>query len=277
MLLAFVFASCHQDVSVDPFPFEGRLVVESYAVRGGDYIMVRVDKTRDPIYKYSPDRPVIPDASVRIIANGTTYLLRKVPYSYHFGSQYYLYTRGMALDSLRLSVDCQSAHAESECSVPPDLTIRRVGLSGNVNSAGLYTSFTLSVDADFPAGDSYYLAFIMKVPVPTPAYPYPLSPVRVATGYFRQTSGALTANFEFEGIQGKFASCRAYATKSGIYQIVFSRIEKKYYDFAIAMMVQYGELDSIIPTETTDIPTDMRGAYGIFTGISSDTLRVTLP
>ncbi|HLP18372.1 MAG TPA: hypothetical protein VK470_19085, partial [Bacteroidota bacterium] len=58
--------------------------------------------------------------------------------------------------------------------------------------------------------------------------------------------------------------------------VLLSRIEKSHYDFALASRAQVGETDTFLPSETTAVPSNIVGGYGIFTAMSTDTIKVVM-
>ncbi len=273
--------SCTKDVPVTLPPFESKIVVESYIVQGDSAIVVRLDQTIDPTIKnyWSAIDTSFASAQVLIAFDNKTSTLRRIQYEEQ--SRYFdnpiTHGRIFALDgtvegmkSFRLIVDYQLRHVEAACSMPPSLHVTNASLTGTLNNADMYTSFKLIVAAEFPVGLTYYMIRIRSKSFE--GFTRKDSIWReFGRGYFVVTDAADHKEFNIDNIP--YPSKRT----GGYYEILIAQIEKAYYEFALTSSAQYGELDSVIPTETTEVPSNIRGGYGIFTAMSYDTLMVTIP
>lgn len=278
MLLFFFFASCNENVPVTLPQFESRLVAESYIVGGDSAIVVRLDQTIDPLAPsyWSATDTSFAAAEVKIKFDDTLHSLKRLLYA---DQQRYAhdvrYGRVFAIDGMivgektfQLTVDYQNRHIEAECSMPSPIQVASATLSGTLDNSGYFTGFRIGIVAKFPAGSSYFMVCVMSK-----NYDWPTKDSiwqDIARGYF-------VANNRVDYEEFNLINSSPSKRRSGYYKVLIARIEKTYYDFALASRAQYGELDSVIPTETTEVPSNIRGGYGIFTAMSCDTLMVSIP
>jgi hypothetical protein len=272
--------SCKHDVAVDLPPFEEKLVVESYIVQGDSVFIIRIDKTVNPIIK---SYPIMFDTNFSgttavLSFNNTNYELRQIV-DYREERQYNILTNNHGrlfvlnkkveyVSNMKLIVDYRSYHVESECNMLPVVHIKKASFTGVTNNAEFYSSFKVNVEADFPSGISFYMIRIM--PTSFVAINDPGAIKESARGYFIVNKEVSNKEFiftnPFYSLVGEFSD----------YTIILSRIEKTHYDFAISSLTQFEELNTMIPTETTEVPSNIQGGYGIFTAMSNDTIRVKI-
>lgn len=286
---ALFIVSCQQEVNVEMPPFQETLVIEGYVAQGAHRIFVRVDKTQNPTQERTMYVPYadVSTARVTLTVKGISYRMKFLTPDDRMAEFAALYRMPSGLfvhdlpdgrlDSVHIAVDLDGLHAESDCIVPPPLQITRAALKGTSVRNGRYTGYHLTVDANFPSGTSYYLVFLRMPPSgDTVWYDIgknhlflpPTESDDIVRGFFRIDTGGSTADFILDNPMGSVGA------GSRTYRVYFSRIEQKYYDIALKAKTQFEELASIIPTETTDIPSLVKGGYGIFTGLTSDTLEV---
>ena len=287
ILLLFIvvsFYSCKQNVAVDFPPFEEKLVVVSYIEEGDDKYLVYVNKTIDPhLEKYwNYIDTSFATAKVMLSIDNVPFQLRRIPkYEYHkyISSVHNSYGRFFALDkkienitNLKLAVEYEGKRIESECTPFPTPHIDNAFLIGTSKNLEYYKNLKLLVEASFPAGISYYRVTIIQSSrmVVIDSLHRIIYSGGTAIGYFKSNNGERKKEFTFTNVSFPLD------TNQRKCNIIFSRIEKTYYDFALASKAQVGETDTFLPTETTEVPSNIRGGYGIFTAMSSDTTKVIL-
>jgi len=269
-----LFFSCTEDVPVELPPFEEKLVVEGYLV-AGDTIVIRLDKTVNPYFgDHSRQNPYrLPkNALVRIWVNDSIFQLSERA-EFTLGRSGIVYTSGSIIQSdlkYRVTAEYQGLRAEGECRILPQTKLKDVELNATFeskvsgNTRKNKSTYNLALTAEFPPELAYYL---LSLSAANSVGNYET----VLTVPF-QTNAAQGLNpFLFENlISYKFS----YLPKQ--YVVSLYRIERIYYEFLKAVEAQQGEYDSFLATETTEIPTNIIGGYGIFTGMSKDTMSVEL-
>ncbi len=276
--------SCKQDVAVDLPPFEEKLVAISYIEEGDSKYLVYINKTIDPhldnYWNYIDTSFAM--AKVMLSIDNVPFELRRMPKSeYHkyISSVHNSYGRFFALDkkvknitNVKLTMEYQGMKVESECNMLPTPHIENAVLTGTSQSSGYYSGMKVKISANFPAGISLYMIQLIQ-----PSYIVYQDSVNVwyssqysTKGYFTSTNTDRNKEFIFSNTS--FSS----NTNQRNYIIVLTRIEKAYYDFALTSKAQFNETDTFLPTETTEVPSNIRGGYGIFTAMKSDTAKVTL-
>ena len=284
-LFLFLLNSCKHDVDVDLPPFEEKLVVESYIVQGDSAFIVRIDKTVNPIIKSNTITYDTNFAGTEVILsyNNNNFKLRQMSvyldegkynvFSGNHGRFFVLDKKVENINTLKLIANYRTYHVESECVMLPAVHIKNAVLTGTSNysesqSREIYSIFTVNVEADFPSGISYYMMRIMRPPLDTIREHSLLR--EITKGYF----------VVYNSVQkNKFIFNNTFSEQVGWfnnYTIILSRIEKLHYYFALSSVIQFGESNTMIPTETTEVPSNIRGGYGIFTAMSNDTIKVKI-
>ncbi|MEK6869025.1 MAG: DUF4249 family protein [Nanoarchaeota archaeon] len=270
--------SCKNGVGIDLPPFKEKLVVESYIVQGDSAFIVHIDKTVDPIYRGTTFLYDTNFAGTEVVLsyNNNSYTLRPLMdylESTNHGRSFVLDKKVENVNTLQLVATYRNLQVKSMCSLLPAVHIKTATLIGTSSyseseSRNLYTKFTAKVEADFPSGSSYYIMRIMRPSLDILRDHLLLR--EVAKGYFIVNNSVQQKEFIFNHLP--FEQVGWFNN----YTIILTRIEKLHYDFIISTIAQFGELGNIIPSETTEIPTNIIGGYGIFTMMSNDTIRVPI-
>lgn len=275
-----LFNSCKQDVAVNLPPFKEKLVAISYIEEGEDKYLVYINKTIDPhLDKYwNYVDTSFATAKVMLSIDNVPFELRRIPKSeYHKynSSVHNSYGRFFALDkkvekitNIKLTAEYQGMKVESECNMLPTPHIKNSVITRVVYNSQKSSGLKVNLEADFPSGKSFYM---MRLGVTYFNANYGKDQFsEITRGYFVVNNAVHNQEFIFDNIV--FSSTGS----TNDYTIIFTRIEKAYYDFALASKAQVGETDTFLPTETTEVPSNIRGGYGIFTAMSSDTTKVIL-
>jgi len=269
--LLALLCSCSRDVPIDLPAFKEKLVVESYLVEGDTTILVRLDKTFDP-YKFpsrNDDRRIPSGANVALIIRDSVFLLTEVSRSnrerYTFAGTVYRLNRSVEpTTNYKLVVDFQGLHAESQCQALPKTRLLSVVLGSSGGSSSSNVTFHLRIVADFPPERSYHL-------------------VRIEGRYANAKYDIARTSFTMDGHSNQIqidisnlSPLWLVALRGTEYTIALIRTDRTCFDFLRAIEAQVGEYDSFLGSETTEIPTNIIGGYGIFTGMSKDTMSVVL-
>lgn len=283
LFFILIFTSCEQDVSVDLPHFEEKLVVESYIVEGDSVFIVRIDKTVNPILKGNVFNYDTNFAGTYVVLsyNNNSYTLRSISdymekrrYNVDVGNNipgrfFVLDKKVENVSSIKLVAKYRTLHVESECKMPPSVHITEAKLTGISDDSIRYSKFKIDIEANFPSVLSYYMVRILGKYPDSHLIGYDDGIREIARDYYIVNSPVQKKEFILNNTSARIG-------EFNIYMILLSHIEKTYYDFALASNSQFGELADIIPTETTEVPSNIRGGYGIFTAMSSDTAKVTL-
>jgi len=267
MILGVILMSCDMNVPVSLPEFQEKLVIESY-LTVDDSIIVRIDKTLNPFVfpdRNNPGRRVR-GAIVQLSVGDSIFQLRErtTPYGYYTGILYTDYRRVTPQTKYRISVDYQSLHAEAECTTFPRIRLTDARVSAQYQPREYNASFDLMISASFPLTESYYLVSLFAPTVPSNGSPYVTAPFWV------------NANHSTEFVSLRGVSKTSFVAPPSRFRVELRRIDKIYYDIYKAVEAQRGEYDSFLGSETTEIPTNIIGGYGIFTGMSKDTMSVVL-
>jgi hypothetical protein len=281
IIVATSFVSCTRDKIVDIPPFTERLVVESYVEWNANRIIVRVDNTFNPQQSSHliPEHKDLSNSLVQVTYKKVTHTLQYIPVDqlssffvqdqFKLGTYFYCNLDVDSHDTLKLTVDVDQHHLTSSCVIPQVQVVKAIMFKGIQQNGEKYDAFRLRIEADYPNDATYYhftLQYTDTGTIGTGRPPY--RNLSIAQGFLAIPPKAQTAELIFN-TQSYFIY-----PSIGNYRVIISSIEKSYYDFAIAASIQFTELNSIIPSETTEIPSNIVGGYGLFTGICSDTVEV---
>ena len=293
-VLLLLLNSCAKESEIILPQFEEKLVVVSKIIKGNDFFIVKLDKTINPTSGYfsEPTDTSFANATVSLFYNGNKYNLQIIdtsehekynlpPYGYWYNQVWYrdpnrrgkyfvLNKKVENINNIKLTVDYQTYNAEAECNMPPAIKINKIRFIGSLNSSNYYSNFKIGINADFPIGISYYL---MKIRVKGFSYnAWYDSDVFEKPIMINKTSQENEFIFDINKSIGK-------SSDSLIYKFILFRVEKEYHDFVLLAsdIGQSGDFEDIIPSETIEIPNNIRGGYGFFTAMSSDTANIIIP
>ena len=284
-LFSLVFLSCSRDIDINISNEPSKLVVESY-LSVGDSLLVRINESAPPNSNRSYDNKHINNAIVTIkvvnqilqlqytsqsISNGGEYGPEFV-FSRQ-GSYYYLprSTHQVKPNTIyALSVSYGGRTVQSTIQTVEKTPILLAELFPILHDGG-DTTVGLRIQANYPIGNCYYNALW-----------YIRGPFRIQQQGFDTTVIIVAKIFQTEFLHSSGQSqIREFDTKQKYQSLTISnvpgfaslkRISKLQHDFLQAIEVQKD--DYSLFTETTDIPTNIEGGYGIFTSTVSDTATV---
>ena len=274
LIFSATFFSCSNDLSIN-LPIEpSRLVVESY-LSVGDSLLVRVGESVPPNSK-NPYKNIISNADVRISVDGVAHQLSFSSYGFGFreGGFYFLPRashRVQATKQYDLVVTHNGRKATSSTTTFPPIVLLRAEEFASVFS-GKDTMIGLRIQTDFPQDDSYFQCqWIIQVPIEVNIVGKDtiVTFIGVFKKQFLHRAGEATI-VEFN--TGHKKPQEKYGEYIGFVKL--TRITKLQHDFLQAIGVQKD--DYSLFTETTHIPTNIEGGYGIFTSTVSDTLTVSV-
>ena len=281
-LLSLVFFSCNRDIDINIPTEPSKIVVESY-LSVGDSLLVRINESGPPNRK-AYDNKYINNASVTIKVDNQIlqlqYTSQPIPNGGEYGPEfinirqgsYYYLPRSVHQvkpnTTYTLSVSFGGRTVQSSIQTIEKTPILSAQLFPILHGAG-DTTVGFRIQANYPFGDSYYKA-IWYVRGPFRIQQPGLDTTIIIVGKAFQTvfihSSGQSQTREFDTKQ-KYQSS-TISDVSGF--ACLKHITKLQHDFLQAIDVQKD--DYSLFTETTDIPTNIEGGYGIFTSTVSDTL-----
>ncbi len=272
-LVSISLLSCKQDVSVTIPRFSEKLVALSYIVNGDSSYIVYINKTQDPeqnqYWKYLDTSFV--DAKVLLLINNIPHELDRMSrmetpnhssMMSNSGGRFFILRKKVEnISSLKLSVEYHGKKIVSSSFPLPTPEIDKVTLTGTLQPSGVYSTLKIRMEADFPPDQSYYYIQVIQS-----GYTEEVDSQHkifhqgfTARGFFSSSGAGRVKEFLLNNI--RFSS----NINQKLCSINISRVEKVYFDFALAARAQRGEGDSFLPTETTEVPSNIEGGYGIFT------------
>lgn len=277
-LISSILCSCKHDVNVDIPPFEKKLVALSYVEEGDNSCLVYLNTTVDPQQSsYWKDADTsFAEASVIVTIDGIHYPLRRLehfePNRYRSavtdGRFFVLEKKIESAVHLELSAEYKGMQIRSSCCIPHAPRIQHAILTSTLQSSRYDSRVALYLEADFPSEVSYYLVRFGYMGVNTFTGSKYFS--ELARAYIIASDGIRAKEIVFDRVMIPESLRKEPCT------VLLSRIEKSHYDFALASRAQVGETDTFLPSETTAVPSNIVGGYGIFTAMSTDTIKVVM-
>lgn len=273
LIFSAIFVSCNKDLIIDLPNEPSKLVIESY-LSVGDSLLIRIGESGLPS-NANGFHSIISDADARIIVDGVSYPLSfsSRGFGTREGSFYYLTKIVHTVKSgtrYDLIVEHNGRKVSSFTETFPALDIVRAEAFLSTFSEK-DTMIGLRIQTDFPPGESYFECKWM-IPVPMKVNLGGKDTIITIVGSVFEKQ-FLHREGESTIVEFNIGQKKTQELSTGYIGFVkLTRISKLQHDFLQAIDVQKD--DYSLFTETTEIPTNIEGGYGIFTSTVSDTLTV---
>ncbi len=275
--------SCNEDLVIETPGFSQKVVVEAYLCKQYQDVVVKLSKTVTPYTRFYYD-----DVSTRVLGAESKLILGGTEYQFqedsikHFTDYYgYLYTDYSGLgryyiknidlagaSKCSLSINYLGSKIEAEENFPNEVKIYSVEdtIISRIPPGNKYPVryLSLKIRADFPKNEkSYYrVSRVLEYMVPYSKNIGSLS----ESDYFCHNSNDNFHLFEMRLIYENMG----YEINRVI--LYLDHITKNHYDFIKAMKTQEENDDTAFGSEGTQIPTNIKNGFGIFTCFTRDSV-----
>lgn len=271
--------SCNEVLYVDLPNFESKLVVESIIFKT-DSISVGISRSVSPYMKSNSEDTtrLVHNAKVTLINDGVEYALKEDTSVIYFYSNlratrkfsnYYVKPDNFILGKeLLLKIKHGDVEVSSSAETPTNTNVKSINtyLSSEESRYTDFHHLTLNfkMKADFPKNIKNYYRIAAVIEYYRGGVLWQRT--REIEELFEVVSSDST--FDFKIYLGNMA--KDLEIRNPI--LIIDHITEEYYNFLKAVKMQFEHDESLIESEVTRIPSNIKNAYGIFTIIARDTV-----
>lgn len=265
---------CSRMIEIDSETVDSKLVIESYLVTG-DSLLVRVDYSfvSDEI---NPPTSGIKTASVKIYFENQEFNLigynknMGVPENFTHPYYYYLPKSQFKIPEsgiFKLKVSYNKQEVSSVFELPRKQLLKDFRFTENSNNNST-KNYDIEITSDFPDETGYYLVqgFIdSKSEYQNQSFFYHSMIINEMI--------IIKGDGQSKTISLKNKSSGEIVYEPFLYSAKLFRITKFHYDFYNSLLTQIKDnKGNLLDDEVTEIPTNIEGGFGIFTGMSVDSM-----